>query len=46
MTRPGALKRDLLRLAETPNLVRLVPSHGEIVEQDAAGALRRAAERA
>ena len=42
----AALKRDLLRLAETPNLVRLVPSHGEIVSQDAAGALRRAAERA
>jgi hypothetical protein len=42
----SALKRDLLRLAQTPNLVRLVPSHGEIVTQDAAGALRRAAERA
>ena len=41
----GALKRDLLRLAETPNLVRLVPSHGEIVSQDPGGAIRRAAER-
>jgi hypothetical protein len=42
----AALKRDLLRLADTPNLVRLVPSHGEIVTQDPAGALRRAAQRA
>lgn len=42
----GALKRDLLRLADTPNLVRLVPSHGEIVNRDAPGVLRRAAERA
>jgi hypothetical protein len=42
----NALKRDLLRLAQIPNLVRLVPSHGEIVAHDAAGALRRAAERA
>ena len=42
----AALKRDLLRIADTPNLVRLVPSHGEIVTQDAAGALRRAAQRA
>ena len=42
----GALKRDLLRLADTPGLVRLVPSHGEIVTQDAAGAIRRAARRA
>ncbi|MFL5391036.1 MAG: hypothetical protein ACJ79C_20060 [Myxococcales bacterium] len=38
----AALKRDLLRLAETPGLVRVVPSHGEIVEQDPAGAIRRA----
>jgi len=42
----AALKRDLLRLADTPGLVRLVPSHGEIVTQDPVGALRRAAERA
>jgi hypothetical protein len=39
-----ALKRDLLRLAATPGLVRLVPSHGAIVASDPAGALRRAAE--
>ena len=42
----AALKRDLLRLADIPNLVRLVPSHGEIVTRDPAGALRRAAQRA
>jgi hypothetical protein len=42
----AALKRDLLRLADTPGLVRLVPSHGEIVNQDVAGAIRRAADRA
>jgi hypothetical protein len=41
----AALKRDLLRLAETPGLARLVPSHGEIVERDPAGAIRRAVER-
>ncbi len=42
----AALKRDLLRLADTPGLMRMVPSHGEIVTQDAAGAIRRAADRA
>src|SRR5229473_352230 len=42
----AALKRDLLRLADTPGLVRMVPSHGEIVVRDPAGAIRRAAERA
>jgi hypothetical protein len=42
----AALKRDLIRLADTPNLARLVPSHGEIVAEDAPGALRRAAQRA
>jgi hypothetical protein len=41
----AALKHDLLRLAETQGLVRIVPSHGEIVERDAAGAIRRAVER-
>jgi hypothetical protein len=41
-----ALKRDLMRLAETPGLVRLVPSHGEIVDRDPAGAIRRAVARA
>jgi hypothetical protein len=39
----AALKAHLARLAETPGLVRLIPCHGFIEEQDAAGALRRAA---
>jgi len=42
----AALKRDLLRLADTPNLVRVVPSHGEVITVDAAGSVRRAAQRA
>jgi hypothetical protein len=41
-----ALKADLLRLAETPDLARLVPSHGRIVATDPAGAIRRAVEAA
>lgn len=41
----AALRRDLLRLADTPGLARVVPSHGEIISNDPAGALRRAAER-
>src|SRR4051812_27256124 len=41
-----ALKAVLLRLARTPGLVRLVPSHGRIVTEDPAGALQRAAEQA
>ncbi len=36
----AALARDLLRLADTPGLARLVPSHGEIVDADAAAVLR------
>jgi hypothetical protein len=43
VTDRAALKRDLLRLSETPGLARIVPSHGEIVEQDAPAALRKAA---
>jgi hypothetical protein len=39
----AALKAHLARLAETPGLARLIPCHGAVVEQDAAGALRRAA---
>jgi hypothetical protein len=39
----AALKAHLARLAETPGLARLIPCHGDVVEQDAAGALRRAA---
>jgi hypothetical protein len=33
-------------LAETTGLVRLVPSHGRIVRNDPAGAIRRAVEKA
>jgi hypothetical protein len=40
---PRLLARALERLAATPGLVRLVPSHGDVVEVDAAGALRRVA---
>ena len=39
-----ALKAHLLRLAALPGLTRLIPCHGAVVEQDAAGALRLAAE--
>jgi hypothetical protein len=38
-----ALKAHLARLAELPGLTRLIPCHGYVEEQDAAGALRRAA---
>ncbi len=40
----AALRAHLLRLAQTPNLHRLVPCHGPVVERDAAGVLRRVAE--
>lgn len=39
----AALARDLRRLADTPGLARLVPSHGLIVDVDPAAALRRVA---
>jgi hypothetical protein len=39
----SAIKKDLLRLADTPGLVRLVPSHGLVVSQNPAQALRAAA---
>jgi hypothetical protein len=45
VTDKKALKADLLRLAKTPGLVRVVPSHGRIVTHDPSGAIRRAAER-
>jgi hypothetical protein len=35
----GAIKRDLLKLAEMPGLVRLVPSHGLVVSVDPAATL-------
>jgi hypothetical protein len=45
MTDAGALRRDLLRLAGAPGLVRIVPSHGPILDRDPAGLLRGVAER-
>lgn len=41
----AALKRDLLRLADTPSLTRLIPSHGLVVDRDPAAALRTAVSR-
>ncbi|HEX4384376.1 MAG TPA: hypothetical protein VH083_15550 [Myxococcales bacterium] len=38
-----AIQKDLLRLADTKGLARLVPSHGLIVSQDPAGVLRATA---
>ena len=38
-----ALKAGFERLAALPNLTRLVPCHGEVVQQDAAGTLRAVA---
>jgi hypothetical protein len=40
-----ALAASLERLAATPGLARLVPSHGDLVERDAAGVLRAVAGR-
>jgi hypothetical protein len=40
----AALKRDLLRLVETPSLTRLVPSHGDVVVSNAPALPRQAAE--
>lgn len=39
----AVLKEALMRWAETPNLKRLVPFHGTIVEHDARGAIQSAA---
>ena len=39
----AALRRDLERLATTPKLHRLVPSHGPAIEEDPAGVLGRVA---
>ncbi len=41
----AALKAQLLALADAPDLVRLVPCHGEIVDAGAAASLRAAANR-
>ena len=39
----AALRADLERLAETPDLRRIVPSHGDVVTSDPARALRHVA---
>jgi hypothetical protein len=39
----AAVRAHLLRLAETPGLVRVIVSHGRVIEGDAAAALRAAA---
>jgi hypothetical protein len=41
----AALRRHLDRLASRPGLVRIIPSHGPILETDPAGVLLRAATR-
>lgn len=41
----AALKRDILKLADTPGLARIVPSHGLVVDTEAAAPLRTAAAR-
>jgi len=41
----GALAAHLERLAATPGLCRLVPSHGDLVEGDAGAVLRQVAAR-
>jgi hypothetical protein len=38
----AALRRDLARLAETPSLARIIPSHGLVVDENPAAALRTA----
>jgi hypothetical protein len=39
----AAVRADLERLAATPGLVRVVPSHGPVITDDPAGALRQVA---
>lgn len=43
VTDKAALKRDILRLADTPGLAHIVPSHGHVVSDEAASVLRAAA---
>jgi hypothetical protein len=43
MSKKKLLGAHLLRLAETPGLVRIVPGHGDVIENDAAQVLRAAA---
>jgi hypothetical protein len=45
VTDRAALKSSLLRLAETPDLARIVPSHGDIVASETAASLRKAVDR-
>ncbi len=40
-----AVKNELLKWSETPNLIRLVPMHGNIVEKGAREALKSAAQK-
>jgi glyoxylase-like metal-dependent hydrolase (beta-lactamase superfamily II) len=42
---PSAVARALLRLAETPGLTRIVPSHGDVVARSAPEVLRAVAHR-
>jgi hypothetical protein len=39
----SAVRETLVRLADTPGLVRVIPSHGDIVDKDPAGVLREIA---
>ena len=41
----AAVRAHLLRLADTPDLVRIVPGHGDVITGDAAAALRQVAAR-
>ena len=38
-----AVRAHLLRLADTPGLVRVIVSHGRVIDRDPAAALREAA---
>jgi hypothetical protein len=38
-----ALRASIERLAETPNLARIIPSHGTVIDRDAAATLRAVA---
>lgn len=40
----AAVRADLVRLADTPDLVRIVPGHGDVITRDPAAILRRIAQ--
>jgi hypothetical protein len=40
-----AVRSDLRRLADIPNLARVIPSHGPIIDREPAATLRRIADR-